>query len=671
MAREVHFDVETRSTVDLKKCGADVYFAHPDTDLWCFAYAFDDEPPEAWWRGQPMPDVLTRHIAEGGTVVAHNAGFEYLAINKVLAARYGWPEISIEQMRCTAAMAATLALPRALGQLGTALGLDVQKDEVGSRLMRMMSKPRRMEGTTPVWWDEEAKLRRLVDYCVTDVLTEREAEKKLRPLSEFERKVWVLDHAINQRGVYVDMRAVKKAQRVVEARTKELQLELQKLTGYSVATVGQVTSITKWLQGQGLDIDALDKKSVKDALAVVENPTLRRVLEIRQEAGRASVKKLEAFANCVSADGRARGLLMYHGAATGRWTAQRLQPQNFPRAEEWWDEEASALYFKALEDGNPEWMELVLGSPITATANALRSFITAGPGNTLYGGDFSNIEGRVLAWLAGDTRKLEAFRAFDNGEGPDLYKLTASSILSLLRGTRLRPEDISKHERQGYGKVPELACGYQGGVAAFQKMAQNYDVSFTDEQADVIKSAWRENHPEIKHLWYDLEYAAYRAVVNPGQVFRVHSPQGYDYQRIEYLKKGSFLWCRLPSGRLLSYMDPQVREVRTPWDEMKRAVTFMGVDSVTRKWMRFAGYGGLWAENVTQAVARDIMVASMVRLEDAGYPLVLTVHDEMLSETPKGFGSVEEFTRLARSLPPWADKLPVFVDADEMFRYSK
>lgn len=675
MGRELHFDVETRSTCDLRKAGADVYFEHPITDLWCYAYAFDDEPPGAWSRGEEHSDEVLRHIRDGGLVVAHNAGFEYLAINQVLAKRHGWPTIKFSNMRCTAAQAAAMALPRSLGELGKALGLDVTKDEEGRRLMMMMTKPRRIENGEPIWWDEPVKVKRLVNYCVTDVLTERGADKKLRVLSPMEHKCWQLDHKINARGVLVDIDAVRDAKKIVSDRLSELQRELQVLTDFAVGSVTQVARIKEWLALQGLDMDSLDKQALREALGRVHDPKLRRVLEIRQEASKASVAKLDAYEAGVSKDNRCRGLLMYHGAGTGRWTGMRLQPQNFPRPVREWKKHVSAAYFDTLPKRDHKLTQLYTGmTSVHATSNALKGFIVADKGNVLYKGDYSNIEGRVLAWLAGEQWKLDAFRAFDAGTGHDSYKLGAAGILTNITGQRRTPEDITDEERQSYGKVPELALGFQGGVVAFQTMAKNYDVSVTDEEADAIKVGWRQRHPAIVSLWYDLERTIVHAAKNPGKIFRVASPEWREprnYQRIEYGVVHGFLWCRLPSGRLLAYMDPRIREVETPWGEKKEAVTYMGVDSQTRKWGRFAMYGGLAAENVTQAAARDMMRDAMFRLEDASYPIVLTVHDEIVAETPETHGSVEDFTKLMATLPPWAAGLPVAVDAGRGFRYQK
>jgi DNA polymerase len=309
------------------------------------------------------------------------------------------------------------------------------------------------------------------------------------------------------------------------------------------------------------------------------------------------------------------------------------------------------------------------GPPLQVISDCLRAMIVAKDGHDLIAADFANIEGRVLAWLAGEQWKVDAFKDYDAGVGRDLYLIGAERILTLLGRPPKEPLTKKSPERQSYGKVPELACGFQGGVGAFQQMARTYGVKMTDEEADKCKTAWRAAHPRIKQFWYDLEDAAIAATVDKGEVKRVG--------RIMFKKAGSFLWCRLPSGRSLCYPYPRVAEVEVPWTNKdgtpatKAALFHWGVDPVTKQWVEDSTYGGMLAENVTQAVARDILASALLRLEQHGYNPVLHVHDEVVCEVPKGWGSVDELQEIMERVPTWAEGLPIAVEGWRGTRYRK
>ena len=305
-------------------------------------------------------------------------------------------------------------------------------------------------------------------------------------------------------------------------------------------------------------------------------------------------------------------------------------------------------------------INLFHGSPMSVLSSCLRGMIRAAPGCDLLAADYANIEGRGLAWLAGEDWKLDAFRAYDAGTGPDLYKVSAHRIY----GTPVA--DVTKDQRQ-IGKVAELACGYQGGVGAFQRMAQTYLVKVADELADTIKTKWREAHPATVAYWYDLETACYAAVSTPGAVLTA----GARGRQVAFRVKGSFLWCKLPSGRVLCYPYPKMKPVETPWGEIKDQVHYMHVDGLSNKWVETHTYGGKLAENVTQAICRDLLAYSIRQAEDAGYPVVLHVHDEVVAEVPKGFGSLEEFEEICARTPAWADGLPVVTEGWRGERYRK
>lgn len=351
-----HGDYETRGVVELRKSGVHVYASHKDTDAWCLDYAFDDEAVEEWvnwpllnrdelalYLGKsdaeraplgpsvhqylesgarpPLPERLVMHIISGGEFHGHNVGFEWHIWNLICVPRYGWPALPIEQCYCTAAMAAAMSMPRSLEDVAIALRLQEQKDKAGSRVMMQLAKPRRVEADgTLVWWTDPAKHATLHSYCKQDVVVEREVEKKLRPLSPMERKVWLLDFKINQRGVRVDLPLVKAAQRVVKRATERLNFQMGKVTDGQVTACTQAGALVGWLGTLGVQTESIDKEAV---LALLDRPDLppkaRQAVLLRQEAAKASTAKLTAMQNSVSPDGRVRGMFLYHGAGTGRW----------------------------------------------------------------------------------------------------------------------------------------------------------------------------------------------------------------------------------------------------------------------------------------------------------------------------------------------------------------
>jgi len=331
-------DFETRSCVDLKKEGLDRYAKHGSTDAWCMAYAFDDGPVELWRRGEPLPREVRAHVAAGGVVEAHNAGFEWHVWNTVMVPRYGWPPLAIEQCRCTAAMAAAMSLPRDLETLAVALQLDVQKDMAGNRLMKKMMRPRNAravkdEGAAPIWWDSEADQARLGEYCKTDVETERAAAKRMLALRESEQALWLLDHRINQRGITIDTKLVEKALMVVDEATARADAEMARLTGGAVTACSQATRLVDWLRSRGVETKSIDREHLHDLLELPDlADDVERALRLRQETAKTSTAKLEKMLTAVSPDGRLRGMFLFHGAGTGRWTGRLVQLHNMTRS---------------------------------------------------------------------------------------------------------------------------------------------------------------------------------------------------------------------------------------------------------------------------------------------------------------------------------------------------
>jgi DNA polymerase len=691
-------DLETRSTVDLKRAGAARYFEDPTTEIIVACYALNDDPVQTWWPGQPCPEVIFDQVFSGGIISGWNVGgFEKIGWDKVLGPRHGWPVPTLRQYDDTAAAAAAMGLPRALGDAARALGSTAQKDAAGHRLMLQMCKPRKArKGEAPgiYWWEDQDRLDRLAAYCASDVETERAVKKQLVPLSPEEVATWRFDWTMNDRGVLLDLPLVHAMQKIAIEATADLDAELEEVSGVEKTT--QVARLSAWITEAGVECTSLAKAEIERMLAIPDLPnSVRAALEIRRDGAKTSTKKLKAMLACVSADGRARGQHLYHGAGTGRWSGRLIQVQNFPRGTGTVkDPEAAVDDFLT---GDAEVIRVRHGKPMNAVSDMLRSCMMAAPGKRLLAADFSAIEGRVTAWLAGEVWKIRAFEEADAGTGPGIYELTAAGILGKNVAT------ITKAERQAYGKIPELALGFQGGVQAFDSMAKIYRVNMDDAYeplaantepkvwaralkryeeclerndtgtdtmtreawiaSEVTKVLWREKHPATKALWKGLEEAAFDATLRPGTVF--------SYRQISYVVKRGFLWCRLPSGRCLAYGSPRIQERATPWGERKAVVTCLGVDSVTKRWVRFALYGGLAVENAVQAAARDCMRDGMLACEAAGYPIVLTVHDEAVAEVDEGFGSLEEFERLLAHKLPWAEGLPVVATGYEAHRYRK
>lgn len=643
----ISIDFETRSTADLRKTGVYRYAQDKNTDVWCMAYALDDGEPKVWVPSDPVDTELALYIETGGELRAWNAQFERTIWNEIMVKRYGWPATTIEQWVCTAAEARAMALPGSLDMAAQVLGVDQQKDKQGASLMLRMARPRALnqEGK-PIWWDVPDRVARLIQYCAQDVRTEIAIAKAIRRLGETERAVFELDQKINDRGVQLDVKLAKAAKHVAEKATLEANRAMYDLTHGKVAKVSNVGRLTAWLREQGLEVESLGKNSIK-ALQENAEGKLADVLTLRTEAGKSSVAKIESMLNCVCADGRVRGLLLYHGAATGRWAGRLVQPQNFPRGNIP-DIEAyiPLVYAKDVEGVD------ALAPPLDVISSMLRSMLIAGPGKKLVAADFAAIEARVLAWLAGEQELLETFRV-----GGDVYKKMASRIYGV------STDAVTKDQRQ-VGKMAILGLGYGMGHVKFAESCKTMaGVELAGEQSKTVVNLYRNSNKNIVAFWHGLNNAALNAVREPGSV--------QEFNRVKYTMRGGYLWCILPSKRPLAYARPKIIERETPWGSTTEAVSFEGMNSFTRKWERHDLYPGLCAENVVQAVARDIMADAMLRLEEHGYECVLSVHDELVAEVPADFGSVAEFEALMSATPDWAAGCPVAAEGWSGPRYRK
>ena len=639
-------DVETKSTLDLRSVGAWRYAGDPTTEVLCIGYAVDDGPVTSWTPGQPIPEEFREAARDPNwLIVAHNDSFERAIEEQLLAPRYGWPLVPIERHRCTMAMALANALPGALDAAAAALGLAIQKDAAGARLMRQMAKPRKPrkdEDPDAIHWlSDPVHLERLRLYCETDVAVERELYRHLPPLSDAEQQLWQLDALINVRGFHVDVPLAEAAQRIVDQSLAALNAEITELTDGRITSIAQVGKLTALLQEAGHDVKGVTKRSIAAVLAHNPDERIRRILELRRDGGKASAGKLETLLRSVDG-GRLHGTLKFHGAATGRWSGSGFQPHNLARAQPSDPDAAIA----AVISGDIERVRAI-GPPLDVVASLSRSMICAAPGMTLISADYSAIELRVLAWLAGEAWKLDTYRKFDASGDPKFepYCATASRIF-------FRPVTPEQEEERQMGKLFDLAFGYGGALGAFRRIT---DAEFSDTAVDQFKTQWRNAHPAIVRYWGDLHRALLCAV-------RTKAP--VDFKNLHAEMRDGNLYLRLPSGRELVYPQAHIKP-----GQFSDEIVFM--DNALGGWKEARGWHGIFAENVVSGMCRDLLAAAMPKLEAAGYPIVLHVHDEIVAEVPEGFGSADEFARLMTELPPWADGLPLVAKGSRRQRYAK
>jgi DNA polymerase len=724
-----HIDFETYSVVDLKKAGLHKYATHASTGVWCMSWRigggntpvhrFDPFKDECPWE-------LLAHIEEGGEVVVHNAAFERAIWNKVMrrpSNRPWWPELKLRQQNCTMARAQVHGFPGQLEKLGPVLGSPYGKDMEGAGLMLRVCRPRKFtEAGEPIWWNSDPswpeKLERLQKYCDRDVDEETFADTILPQLSASERDVWEFDQIINERGVRIDRPLVERCITVADEAQRRINYRMTKATNGAVKKVSETAKIVTYLQERGVPCKSI-KKGDHDELLIysdlVDDPNTKLVVELRRDGYKSSTAKFPAMLKCASEeDDRARGLLNYSGAiATGRWAGRLIQPQNFPRVDVDRDLPTVLAIIELLKGQySPkeicDIIEVCYGEVMPWLAKMLRAMLIAGEGKEFIGGDLSNIEGRIAAWMVGEQWKLEAFRAYDRKEGPDLYNVAYA------RSFNVDVTTVRKDQRQ-IGKVQELALGYQGSVGAFVSMVNTYQMKIyeiaaavravTDNQTwdrtaakftkrmayglpedwwtaiKVVVDAWRGAHPKIVQGWWDLQDAAIEAVSRPGVLVPVIG------HNIAYAVLNDCLVCRLPSGRTLQYWHPRLVndeeevevfdddgnliEVKT-YGRNRKKVRFSGLHKKTKQWTdTLSLYGGHQFENIDQAIARDCLVVAMNRVEAAGYPVVLTVHDENLSEVDEGFGDEKEYARLMSTNTDWNAGLPMAAAAWRDKRYVK
>ena len=633
----VSIDFETRSAVDLRKTGVYKYAADPSTDIWCMAYKAPwSDDVLVWQPGNERDIYLEDWIMAGGLLSAWNANFERTIWNEVMVGRYQWPATRIKQWRCTMAQASAMGLPRALGQAAAVLGVEEQKDKTGAALMLRMARPRKVNADgSYTWWNTKDKVEQLIQYCRQDVRTELSVAEVLNEMPDSERRLYQLDQRINDRGVKVDRDLIERVNKLANSASENIDAEIKRLTNGQVKAATNAMDLTAWLRGYELNVTSVDKQTVARMLSIDGlHPIIKQVLKLRQDGAKSSTAKYDAMVNAADADDRMRGLLMYHGAATGRWSGRLVQPQNFPRPVKKNDElETIIAKLKADKDVSEHGAGTIIASDL------LRSMLIAEDGHRLMFADYSAIEARVLAWMAGQNDLVETFR-----KGEDVYKEMASAIYNKA------VDAISDDERQ-VGKMAILGCGYGMGGKRFAEQCASMGIKVDEDEAKRIVAVYREKNNRIAQYWRDVEQDFVEMVKQAGRVGTVG--------------------LALPSGRSLTYHNPRIIQRETPWGAMRDTAQVDTLNSVTRQWVSQIIWGGLLTENVVQATARDMMATAMMALEVKGYNVILSVHDEIICEVPDNFGSLDEMIDIMTRVPAWAEGCPINAEGKEGKRYRK
>lgn len=648
MSRTLYLDLETYCETPLKN-GLHIYAEQ--VEVMIATWAFDEGPVST--VEFPKAELLQGLVDEADVIVIQNSAFDRTVLRHALGVI-----VPPEKIEDTMVQALAHSLPGSLDKLCPILGvpLALSKDKAGKALIQLFCKPRPAKSairratktTHPIEW------QRFLDYAGSDILAMRAARKKLPrwnyPGNARERALWVLDQKINDRGVAIDVDLAAKAVLAVGRAQELLKLRTQALTNGEVESASKRDQMLKFILAEyGVELPDFTKATLERRIEDPDLPEpLKELLRVRLMTATTATAKFKTLIKAVSSDARLRGTLQFCGASrTGRWAGRLFQPQNLPRTPKKWKKRIEEVVAAIKAD----CADLVLdGDDIMAAVSAvIRGALVAGEDRKIVASDLSNIEGRTLAWLAGEQWKLDAF-----ADGTDLYMLGYSRSFGIPLGVVQADEEAGGTMRL-IGKVQELALGYQGAVGAFAKMAAGYGVDLPEARILEIVKGWRKANTKIVALWYEAEEAAIRAVCSPGT--RI------ECGKLVFQRDGTWLRIRLPSGRVLCY--PGVKMVNGK-------LTYMGVNQYTRKWERLKTYGGKIVENINQAMARDVMAHNMVEAEEAGFEIILTVHDELVTEPlDSGQWSSDRLSRILSSVPPWAPGLPLAAEGYEAKRYRK
>ena len=630
-------DLETLGHVDIKAAGG---YRYAETcDILLFGYAYDDDPVQVvdMASGELLPHYVISDLVNPDVLkVAYNAQFERTVLTHYcrklgIIGADEW--LDARQWLCTMVLGLTLGLPGNLAGLGEAMGLaeDEKKMAIGKTLIRKFCVKGRGFKTPE---EDPENWALFVEYNRRDVETERALRKKMWKYlpSKFERELWALDQRINDHGVTIDKEMAEAAIKIDDAMKDEVMAKAKAITGLSNPSSGaQLKTWIMYNEGLPEPPASLTKTTIPEMIASAKQESTKEALRLKLQLGKTSTAKYQTMLTALCNDGKVHGLLQFYGASrTGRWAGRLVQVQNLPRG---YIEELDPAR-DLLKQGDRELFEFVYEDVPGTLSQLIRTAFIASDGCRFIDCDFSAIEARVIAWLADEKWRQEVFAT-----GGDIYCMSASQMFGV---------PVIKHGENGHlrqrGKVAELACGYGGGIGAMKAMGAD-KMGLSDAEIEDIVARWRAKSPNIVKLWSGMEQAAMRAIVRKRPVDCRHG--------IQFSLEDDCLFMKLPSGRRIAYQQPEIGENRFGG----KSITYMGVNQTTRQWTRLETYSGKLVENAVQAIARDCLAESLMKLDAAGYHVVMHIHDEMVADMPKGTGSLKEVEEIMSQPIDWAPGL--------------
>ena len=628
----VNLDFEVRSNVDLPTYGLDIYANDPSTEVICMAYSIDNGPIRLWTPNTALPMFM---FEDKTWFQGWNVMFEWHIMKYVLGL-----DVRLERCIDTMAIAAANNVPQSLEDAAIFLGTSEQKDPIGKRLIQKLCKPQK-DGT---FNQDPVLLKQMYDYCMGDVRTEMAIGSVLRPLTAEEQDVWTLTQRINLRGVPVDPEELHNAVKAVNDAQAAIDNECLTLTGCKPS---ERAKLLAWINRMipHAPMPDLTAETVSKMLQCNIFPVIKRALELRQEGSQTSVAKYAKMME-IQRDGRIRNTLVYHGASTGRWASRGgLNLQNIARP---------TIGDEQIEQAIPLVFEQAQGS-MQELSSLVRSAIKAPDGKTFVDVDFRSIENRVGVWLAGQNDKVELFR-----KGLDEYKVFASESLY-----RVPYDEVTKDQRQ-VSKSAVLGAMFGQGAKGLVKYAEGMGVKLSEAQAKSAVDGYRSSYARVKELWAACEAASIDAVNNPGTAFRAGS-------KIALKVAKNALWMQLPSGRLICWQRPELELLTTPWGSQKLGVTVHSQNTYTRQWSRNALIGSSIFQSAVQGTARDCLAVAMLNLEQAGYEVINSIHDEvlLLVEEQSAESALADVIRIMTTPPTWAPDFPLAAEGWHGKRYRK